>query len=376
MNRLSEFRHNTTAVFILFLFLCIPVTAEELSSAHAQVQRETIVADAKKYIGFPYVDGAVGPDSFDCSGFIYFIARDAVNVQLPRTAKAMYSFVKVIPDSSLEPGDLVFFKTTEAGTISHVGLYIGKRQFIHAASDGPNNGVIASSLNEAYWKARYAGAGKFLEPGDPSYSFEKDKEDVSADDIPVKPVAEKRSVWENRPAETGASGRISFLNSLMCNFSLSPDWSLFTTNQFIPNYRGLNIQADVTVTKWPLNPGAGIMMRWNYGVRSFQIPVVFTLSFTDFMRIYAGPVITIGSSSLPATETEIRSSFFPGIAGVSLSLPSFTHGKVQVRIIQDICYTVFNDTDGAALTFAESATAGLVLSTGVRISFPFSMFTK
>ncbi|MCK9170803.1 MAG: C40 family peptidase [Treponema sp.] len=376
MNKLSESRHNAAVVFILFLFLCIPVTAGELTSAHAQVQRETIVADAKKYIGFPYADGAVGPDSFDCSGFIYFIAHDAVNVQLPRTAKAMYSFVKVIPDTSLEPGDLVFFKTTEAGTVSHVGLYIGKRQFIHAASDGPNNGVIASSLNESYWKAHYAGAGKFLEPGDSSYSFDKDKEDNSADSSLIEPAAEKRSAGEGRSAESGASGGISFSDSLMCNFSLSPDWSLFTTNQFVPNYRGLNVQADVTVTKWPLNPGAGIMMRWNYGVHTFQIPVVFTLSFTDFMRIYAGPVITIGSPSLPATETEIKSSFFPGIAGISFCLPSFTHGKVQVRIIQDLCYTVFNDTDGAALSFSESVTAGLVLSTGVRVTFPLSMFTK
>ncbi len=377
MNKLSEFCRTAAVVCTVFLFVCIPVTAEEISSARAQVQRETIVADAKKYIGSPYVDGAIGPDTFDCSGFIYFIARDAVSVQLPRTAKAIYSFVKVIPDSKLEPGDLVFFKTTESGTVSHVGLYIGKRQFIHAASDGPNNGVIASSLNEAYWKAHYAGAGKFLEPGDPAYSFADDTEDGAAGaGIPVKSAPEKKSAWEISSAEYGTAGGTSFFDSLVCNFSLSLDWSLFTTNQFVPNYRGLNTQADVTVTKWPLNPGAGVMMRWNYGTRSFQIPLVLTLSFTDFMRIYAGPVITIGSCSLPATDTEIRASFFPGIAGVSFSLPSFTQGDVKVRIIQDISYTVFNNTDGAALSFIESATAGLVFSTGVRVTFPLSMFTK
>lgn len=361
---------------MVFLFLSIPAAAEEMSQARAQVRRETIVAEAKKYIGSPYADGGIGPDSFDCSGFIYFIARESVNVQLPRTAKALYGFVKVIPDSKLEPGDLVFFKTTESGNISHVGLYIGKKQFIHAASDGPNNGVIASSLNEAYWKAHYAGAGKFLEPGDPSYSFDKDEEETPSEETPVKTGTEKESVWNSSPAKQDSAGSETFLDGVACDFSLALDWSLFTTNQFVPNYRGLVTQANLTMTKWPLNPGAGVMLRWNYGVHSFQMPIVLTLSFTDFMRIYAGPVITIGSCSLPATDTEIRASFFPGIAGVSFSLPSFTEGKVQVRIIQDICYTVFNDIDGSALPFIEAVTAGLVFSTGVRVTFPLSMFTK
>lgn len=334
----------------------MPAFADGLSAAQAQVQRETIVSDAKKYIGSPYADGAVGPDSFDCSGFIYFIARESIQVQLPRTAKAIYSYVKVVPDDKLEPGDLVFFRTTATGSISHVGLYIGKRQFIHAASDGPNNGVIASSLDEAYWKSHYAGAGKFLESG------ERSESDTFG--VPVTASA------------SGMQNNVSFLDSLECSFSLSADWALFTTNQFVPNYRGLNTQADVTVTKWPLHPGVGVMMRWNYGVHSMQIPLVFTLSFTDFMRVYAGPVITIGSCALPATDAEISPSFFPGVAGVSFSLPSFSTGKVKVRIIQDICYTVFNDTDGSALPFVESVTAGLVFSTGIRVTFPLSVFTK
>ena len=364
---MNKLRHCfLCAVCAASFFFCMPSFADGLSAAQAQVQRETIVSDAKKYIGSPYADGAVGPDSFDCSGFIYFIARESIHVQLPRTAKAIYSYVKVVPDNKLEPGDLVFFRTTAAGSISHVGLYIGKRQFIHAASDGPNNGVIASSLDEAYWKSHYSGAGKFLESGE--YLSESDNSGTAASfDTPF--ASEKASA-------EGVRNNVSFLDSLECSFSLSADWALFTTNQFVPNYRGLNTQADVTVTKWPLHPGLGVMMRWNYGVHCMQIPLVFTLSFTDFMRVYAGPVITIGSCALPATDTGISPSFFPGVAGVSFSLPSFSSGKVKVRIIQDICYTVFNDTDGSALPFVESVTAGLVFSTGIRVTFPLSVFTK
>lgn len=353
-----------TAVF------CLDLCAEE-TAAQAQVKRETIVSDAKKYIGCPYADGAVGPDSFDCSGFIYFIARESVQVQLPRTAHAMYSFVRIIPDSRIEPGDLVFFKTTENGSISHVGLYIGKKQFIHAASDGPNNGVIASSLNESYWKTHYAGAGQFLKSGRTG-----DGENSSSDDeVTEEDVTTGDSVPETgHSSGTGSSG--SFTDGLACSFSASADWSLFTTQRFMPNFRGLATEADLFMTKWKMNPGAGVMLRWNYGVRAFEMPVVFSLAFADFMRVYAGPVFTFGKCTLPDTDTEIRGSVFPGIFGVSFILPSFTKGTFKVQIIQDICYTVFNDIDGAALVFTDAAAAGLVFSTGVRVTFPFSVFTK
>ena len=63
----------------------------------------------------------------------------------------------------------MFLKTTGSSTISHIGVYIGNNQFISAISDGPNTGVIVSSLNQDYWKGRYVSTGQFLPSGKEEY---------------------------------------------------------------------------------------------------------------------------------------------------------------------------------------------------------------
>ena len=144
---------------MIFVVLANCVFAQDVIPV--QAKRNAIVEECKKYIGTPYLYGGLTKDGIDCSGFVLTTVRDSIGEQLPRTVKSLYSFVKVIPDSKKQKGDLVFFKTVDA-TISHVGIYIGKDQFIHSVSDGPNTGVIVSSLQENYWKTRYAGVGTFL----------------------------------------------------------------------------------------------------------------------------------------------------------------------------------------------------------------------
>ena len=149
--------------FILFTpRLCAQTMAANAENAAAN--RQTFVDYGKKYIGRPYVNGATGPNSFDCSGLIYTVARESIGYQLPRTVKGIYSFCKIIDESEREPGDLVFFRTTASGDPSHVGIYIGNGHFLNAASDGPNTGVILSSLKENYWKGKYYKTGRFLPP--------------------------------------------------------------------------------------------------------------------------------------------------------------------------------------------------------------------
>ena len=149
-------------ICVIFFIFTIPVFCTTMSTAQAKVYRENFVSMAKQKVGSPYVYGAVGPDTFDCSGLIYFCAREAANKQLPRTAKALYSYCRIVKDSNREVGDLLFFKTTASGNVSHVGIYIGNNQFISAISDGPNTGVIISSLQQDYWKGKYIGAGQFF----------------------------------------------------------------------------------------------------------------------------------------------------------------------------------------------------------------------
>lgn len=110
-----------------------------------------IIQTAQSLLGSPYVWGGTSPTGFDCSGFVQFVyqAEDRV---IPRTVTDIWNFAKPVDSPSV--GDLVFFETYKAGP-SHLGIYIGNNQFIHA---GLTNGVEISNLNVDYWKKRYIGA--------------------------------------------------------------------------------------------------------------------------------------------------------------------------------------------------------------------------
>ena len=116
-------------MLLFFCVCCVKLCAEDTSPAEAQIMREKFVAEAKKYVGSPYVLGAVGPDKFDCSGLVYFTAREAINKQLPRTAKALYNYCSIVPDKDKEIGDLLFFKTNNTAPITHWNLY--RKQSVH-----------------------------------------------------------------------------------------------------------------------------------------------------------------------------------------------------------------------------------------------------
>lgn len=115
-----------------------------------------IVGLAMQYQGYPYVYGAAGPSSFDCSGFTSYIYSQ-MGVTLGRTTydqvnngiPVSFSYKNY---SNMVPGDLVLF-ATGAG-IGHVGIYIGGGQFIHAANEGV--GVVVDSLNMDFWASSLA----------------------------------------------------------------------------------------------------------------------------------------------------------------------------------------------------------------------------
>ena len=122
----------------------------------AQIALE-ILATAKQYIGVPYVWGGSTPSGFDCSGYVQYVYR-LHGYTLPRTSKEQFATGSWVSKSNLQAGDLVFFNTSGNG-VSHVGIYIGNDQFIHASS---SKGVMISYLSNSYWDARYYGARKVL----------------------------------------------------------------------------------------------------------------------------------------------------------------------------------------------------------------------
>lgn len=360
-------------LLILFIFyICNLCFAKEYSAKEAAKLRDAVCAKAKSFIGCPYKTGAIGPDSFDCSGLVFTVFREAASIQLPRSVKAIYSAIKIVNTDLIEEGDLLFFKTTGDGQISHVGIYIGRNQFIHAASDGSNTGVIASSLTEKYYKNCFAAVGKPLTSAKSNgsktaSSSRTNDDDIIEEDIPDNETAENVS---------GKSHSSSFLSNIKIDSLLSCDWSLWLPRKFMINWRGLQLSAAARYTKWKVHPGIGTALRWNYGADCFQIPVTFNLTFNEYVNVYLGPVFTIGQAKLPETREFINASIFPGIIGVTFSTPSIKAGKVYISISQDIAYTVFNGRDGGALPINESLSTGFVFSTGIRVTLPLNSVLK
>ena len=106
-----------------------------------------------QYLCTPYVWGGTTPSGFDCSGFTRYVYKQ-LGYTLSRTAGQQLGNGYAV--SSLQPGDLVFFDNTYAtsAAASHVGIYIGNNQFVHAASGG----VKVTSLSDSYYASRYIGA--------------------------------------------------------------------------------------------------------------------------------------------------------------------------------------------------------------------------
>lgn len=109
-----------------------------------------VVQTARSLLGSPYTWGGKSPSGFDCSGFVQFVFESS-GVTIPRTVRDIWNFSKLVDSPSV--GDLVFFETYQAGP-SHLGIYIGDGQFIHA---GSSRGVEVSDLNNSYWNERYLG---------------------------------------------------------------------------------------------------------------------------------------------------------------------------------------------------------------------------
>ena len=378
-------KKTLSIMLLIFCVCCVKLCAEDTTPAEAQIMREKFVAEAKKYVGSPYVLGAVGPDKFDCSGLVYFTAREAINKQLPRTAKALYNYCRIVPDKDKEIGDLLFFKTNDTAPITHVGIYIGNNQFISAISDGPNTGVIISSIKQDYWKPRYVACGQFIKSGKKAGSGNTEADDFEEEDF----VDDKKGTVAKAKGKNHSAGNVKFdgscyynpdgegLDALVADASLFCDWSLISPNSFMFQFRGIDLTTNVRYTKWILEPGVGLGMHVNLGMGVFQIPILFTATVNDYFRFYAGPVISFGNARMMVTGEEAKPSVFPGVIGVSLATPALEIGKVQAQVVQDISYTVFNKPDNSALSFTNSISAGLVLFTGFRVTMALgSLFKK
>ena len=120
---------------------------------------QQVVDYAKQFLGVPYVYGGNGPNSFDCSGFTTYVYRH-FGYTLNRTATGQLSNGVSVSKSELQPGDLVFFKDGGSKPVSHVGIYIGGGQFIHASTSTYE--VRINDLTSGYYNNVYVYARRIL----------------------------------------------------------------------------------------------------------------------------------------------------------------------------------------------------------------------
>lgn len=122
-----------------------------------------LAMNAFSVLGINYRYGGNTPETgFDCSGMVRHVVRNALGLDLPRTAREMAQIGTRIPLDDLKPGDLVFFNTMRHA-FSHVGIYLGENRFIHAPSSGGQ--VRIDDIKSRYWVARFEGARRLpIEP--------------------------------------------------------------------------------------------------------------------------------------------------------------------------------------------------------------------
>lgn len=131
----------------------VPVTS---FMSRAMTSVEGTLDRALDFIGIRYQRGGSSPETgFDCSGFVKYLYNETLGLVLPHNAKAIAQQGERVEKTELQPGDLVFFNTMRRA-FSHVGIYLGNNQFIHA----PRTGALVriEDMTDRYWSRRFNGA--------------------------------------------------------------------------------------------------------------------------------------------------------------------------------------------------------------------------
>lgn len=131
------------------------------STGQSQSQKvQAIINVAKSKLGSPYVWGAEGPNSFDCSGFTSYAFRNGAGVRLPRVSRDQAKVGEYVSKANLQPGDLVFFDNNFGSNINHVGIYLGNNEMIHCPK--PGDVVKIAKINSNYYNNAYVTARRVV----------------------------------------------------------------------------------------------------------------------------------------------------------------------------------------------------------------------
>ena len=124
---------------------------------------DSLIDLGRSLIGTRYRYGGTSVQSgFDCSGFVGYVFREEIGLELPRSTRELINLdAPKVARADLEPGDLILFNDRGRGRVSHAGIYLGDDQFIHSSSSR-SGGVRIDSLDDSYWNRSYLQAKRVL----------------------------------------------------------------------------------------------------------------------------------------------------------------------------------------------------------------------
>lgn len=155
-------------LFVVAVFYAGCVFSQD--SVPANINNDSLICFAQKFLGTPYKYGASSPKGFDCSGFVYYVYKN-FGLTLPRTSRGMAHSGSNVEFCDYRKGDIILFKGTNASknVIGHAGIVISEPgeplKFIHSSSNKNKYGVIISEFDESpYYKKRFV---KIVRPSVP-----------------------------------------------------------------------------------------------------------------------------------------------------------------------------------------------------------------
>lgn len=132
--------------------------AVDYSKEETDAMGRDLASEARRWLGTPYRYGGRDRSGTDCSGLVMELYRTVCAMKLPRTTVEQKSYCTEVARNKARVGDLVFFGSGKgAGSVSHVGLYIGQGEMIHASS---SRGVMVSRVDAGYWGDRFRSIGR------------------------------------------------------------------------------------------------------------------------------------------------------------------------------------------------------------------------
>ena len=165
-NGWSKISYNGRTAYVKSTYLQAKKTSSTSSKndsdTNVSKSASALISYAKKFLGKPYVWGAQGPNSFDCSGFTYYVFKNKAGITLPRNSAVQSKYGTYVSRRNIKGGDLLFFDTNGSnnGAVSHVGLYIGNGQMIHASYS--QRKIVTVSINNSYYQNAFVNARRVL----------------------------------------------------------------------------------------------------------------------------------------------------------------------------------------------------------------------